>query len=90
MTVEIPKIDFLAVSNAFRGLTVVITGTLPSLSRNEARERIQAAGGKVTDSVSKATRLLVAGTEAGSKLDRAKLLGTEIIDEAELLRRLGR
>ena len=51
---------------------------------------IQAAGGKVTDSVSKATSLLVAGTDAGSKLDKAKTLGTEIIDEAELLRRLQR
>ena len=79
-----------AVSSAFRGLTVVITGTLPGLSRSEAKERIQAAGGKVTDSVSKATSLLVAGTEAGSKLEKAKAIGTEIIDESELLRRLGR
>jgi DNA ligase (NAD+) len=79
-----------AVSNAFRGLTVVITGSLSALSRNEAKERIQAAGGKVTDSVSKATSLLVAGTEAGSKLEKAKAIGTEIIDEHELLRRLGR
>ncbi|MFI5311904.1 MAG: NAD-dependent DNA ligase LigA [Gemmatimonadales bacterium] len=77
-------------SGALRGLTVVITGTLPTLSRTEAKERIQAAGGKVTDSVSKATSLLVAGAEAGSKLEKAKALGTEIIDEAELLRRLGR
>lgn len=79
-----------AVSSAFRGLTVVITGTLPSLGRSEAKERIQAAGGRVTDSVSKATSLLIAGTEAGSKLEKAKALGTEVIDEAELLRRLGR
>jgi DNA ligase (NAD+) len=77
-------------SNAFRGLTVVITGTLPGLSRSEAKERIQAAGGKVTDSVSKATSVLVAGAEAGSKLEKAKAIGIEIIDEAELLRRLGR
>jgi DNA ligase (NAD+) len=79
-----------ATSSAFRGLTVVITGTLPTLSRNDAKERIQAAGGKVTDSVSKATSLVVAGSEAGSKLDKARALGTEIIDEAELLRRLAR
>jgi DNA ligase (NAD+) len=77
-----------AVSSALRGLTVVITGTLPTLSRTEAKELIQSAGGKVTDSVSKATSLLVAGAEAGSKLDKAKTLGVEIIDEAELLRRL--
>ena len=61
---------------------------LPTLSRGDAKERIQAAGGKVTDSVSKATSLLVAGDEAGSKLEKARTLGTEIIDEAELLRRL--
>ena len=79
-----------AVSSAFRGMTVVITGTLPTLSRNEAKELIQAAGGKVTDSVSKATSLLVASADAGSKLDKAQALGTEVIDEAELLRRLGR
>lgn len=78
------------VSSALKGLTVVITGTLPTLSRNEAKELIQSAGGKVTDSVSKATSLLVAGAEAGSKLDKAKALGIEIVDEAELLRRLGR
>ena len=77
-------------SSAFRGLTVVITGTLPTLSRNEAKELIQSAGGKVTDSVSKATSLLVCGADAGSKLEKAKALGTEVIDEAELLRRLGR
>jgi DNA ligase (NAD+) len=60
------------------------------LSRNEAKELIQSAGGKVTDSVSKATSLLVVGADAGSKLDKARALGTEVIDEAELLRRLGR
>ncbi len=78
------------VSSVFKGFTVVITGTLPTLSRSDAKDMIQAAGGKVTDSVSKATSLLVAGTDAGSKLDKAKMLGTEIIDEAELLRRLQR
>ena len=78
------------VSSVFKGLTVVITGTLPTVSRSEAKEMIQSAGGKVTDSVSKATSLLVAGAEAGSKLEKAQALGTEIIDEAELLRRLGR
>ena len=78
------------VSSVFKGFTVVITGTLPTLSRSDAKDMIQAAGGKVTDSVSKATSLLVAGNDAGSKLDKAKTLGTEIIDEAELLRRLQR
>jgi DNA ligase (NAD+) len=82
LTVEEPL--KAAVSSTFKGLTVVITGTLPTMSRSEAKERIQAAGGKVTDSVSKATSLLVAGAEAGSKLDKAKTLGVRIIDEDTL------
>ena len=79
-----------ASGDAFRGLTVVITGTLPTLSRPEAKAMIQDAGGRVTDSVSKATSLLVVGVEAGSKLEKARELGVQIIDEAELLRRLGK
>jgi DNA ligase (NAD+) len=79
-----------ASGDAFKGLTVVITGTLPTLSRPEAKALIQDAGGKVTDSVSKATKLLVVGADAGSKLDKARELGVETIDEAELLRRLGK
>jgi DNA ligase (NAD+) len=79
-----------SISSAFRGQTVVITGTLPTLSRTDAKALIQSAGGKVTDSVSKATNLLVVGADAGSKLDKAKALGIETIDEAELLRRLKR
>ena len=79
-----------ASGDSFRGLTVVITGTLPTLSRTEAKAMIQDAGGRVTDSVSKATSLLVVGAEAGSKLDKATELGVPVIDEAELLRRLGK
>ncbi|HEX5632237.1 MAG TPA: NAD-dependent DNA ligase LigA [Gemmatimonadales bacterium] len=74
----------------FEGLTFVLTGTLPSLSRPEAAALIEAAGGKVSGSVSKKTSVVVAGAEAGSKLDKATELGVEVIDEAELLRRLGR
>ncbi|HZJ00118.1 MAG TPA: NAD-dependent DNA ligase LigA [Gemmatimonadaceae bacterium] len=74
---------------ALAGKTVVITGTLPNLSRTKATEAVEQAGGRVTNSVSKATSFLVAGEEAGSKLDKAKSLGIEIIDEAELLRRIG-
>lgn len=70
------------------GKTAVITGTLPTLSRARATATIEAAGGRVTGSVSKSTDFLVAGDEAGSKLDKAKSLGVEIIDEAELLRRV--
>lgn len=72
----------------FSGKTAVITGTLPTLSRAKATSLIEAAGGRVTGSVSKATSFLVAGEEAGSKLEKAKSLGVEIIDEAELLRRI--
>jgi DNA ligase (NAD+) len=71
------------------GKTLVITGTLPTLSRAKATATIEAAGGRVTGSVSKSTDFLVAGEEAGSKLDKAKSLGVAIIDEAELLRRVG-
>jgi len=77
-----------ATSSIFAGMTVVITGTLPTLSRNDAKQRVISAGGKVTDSISKSTSLLVVGADAGSKLEKAKSLGVEIIDEAELLRRL--
>jgi DNA ligase (NAD+) len=79
----------VAAGGALSGKTVVITGTLPNLSRSKATEVVEQAGGRVTNSVSKATNFLVAGEEAGSKLDKAKSLGIEIIDETELLRRIG-
>jgi DNA ligase (NAD+) len=75
-------------SGTLKGKKVVITGTLPSLSRPQATELVENAGGKVTSSVSKATDFVVAGEEAGSKLDKAKELGIEVIDEAELKRRV--
>lgn len=70
------------------GMSLVLTGTLPTLSRTEAATRIERAGGRVTGSVSKRTDLVVAGAEAGAKLEKARAMGIEIIDEAELLRRL--
>ena len=70
------------------GKTYVITGTLPSLSRSKAASLIEEAGGRVAGSVSKKTDALVAGEEAGSKLEKAKELGVEVIDEEELLRRV--
>ena len=76
-------------SDAFAGKTVVLTGTLPTLTRDEATKMIKAAGGKVTGSVSKKTDLVLAGEEAGSKLTKAKELGIEIIDEEAFLRLLG-
>jgi DNA ligase (NAD+) len=68
---------------ALRGATVVITGTLESMTRDQARDSARAAGATVTDSVSKKTTFLVAGREAGSKLHRAQELGIRVIDEAE-------
>jgi len=68
------------------GKTFVLTGTLPTLKREEATAKIEAAGGKVSGSVSKKTDYVVAGAEAGSKLDKAQQLDVKIIDEAELLR----
>ena len=67
------------------GRTLVLTGTLPNLTRPEATARIEAAGGKVTGSVSKKTDYLVAGEDPGSKLTKAQELGTEVLDEEGLL-----
>ena len=74
----------------FSGMSVVVTGTLPTLSRKEAEELIRQNGGTAASSVSKKTAFVVAGEAAGSKLTKAQTLGIEVIDEAELLRRCGR
>jgi DNA ligase (NAD+) len=70
------------------GRTVVITGTLPTLSRADATALVESAGGNVTSSVSRNTSFVVAGEAAGSKLDKARELGVEVIDETELRRRV--
>jgi DNA ligase (NAD+) len=86
LTFEEP--EAVAADGALRGQTVVITGTLPTLSRQQAAALIEQSGGRVTDSVSKKTSFVLAGDAPGSKLERAKTLGVEVIDEAELKRRL--
>ena len=76
------------VANSLAGKTVVLTGTL-TMKRNEAKAMLEAAGAKVTGSVSKKTDFVVCGENAGSKLTKAESLGIEIIDEAEMLKRVG-
>lgn len=73
----------------FTGLSIVITGTLPTLSRDEAEALVRKAGGTPAGSVSRKTAFVVAGEAAGSKRDKAEALGVAIIDEAEFLKRLG-
>src|SRR6267142_2582274 len=75
---------------ALAGKTFVLTGTLPTYSRDEAKRMIEDAGGKVSGSVSKKTDYVVAGADAGSKLDKARGLGVAIIDEAEMLKLVGK
>ena len=75
-------------SDLLAGKTFVLTGTLPTLSRDDARAKIEAAGGKVAGSVSKKTSYVVAGEEAGSKLTRAEELGVAILDEEQFLKLL--
>jgi DNA ligase (NAD+) len=70
--------------------TFVITGTLPTYSRDDAKRLIEDAGGRVSGSVSKKTDFVLAGSDAGSKLDKARELGVTVIDEAKLLNMLGR
>ncbi|MFN5396452.1 MAG: NAD-dependent DNA ligase LigA [Pseudanabaena sp.] len=79
----------IAINPNIAGKTFVVTGTLPTLKRDEAKALIQSAGGKVTDSVSKKTHYLVVGAEAGSKLEKAQSLGVQCLSEEELLNLLG-
>jgi DNA ligase (NAD+) len=87
--VETPGFDpSAAASRLLAGVTVVITGTLPNLTRDEAAEAVRAAGGKVSSSVSKKTQFVVAGENAGSKYDKAVELGVTILDEPAFKRLL--
>jgi DNA ligase (NAD+) len=87
LTIE--KIAGPAADAPLSGKTVVVTGTLPTLSRDEAEDRIRKAGGTPGSSVSRKTAFVVAGENAGSKLTKAEELGVEVVDETEFLRRLG-
>jgi len=80
---EVVKAPLGPASGIFVGKTFVLTGTLPTMTREEATAKIEAAGGRVSGSVSKKTDFVVAGTEAGSKLTKAQELGVKILDEAE-------
>ncbi len=73
-------------ASPFLGKTFVLTGTLPTLTREEATAKIEALGGKVSGSVSKKTDFVLAGEEAGSKLTKAQELGVKILNEAEFLK----
>jgi DNA ligase (NAD+) len=84
LTLDEPR---AARGDSLKGMTVVITGTLPTLSREQAAALVEARGGRVASSVSKKTSFVVVGADAGGKLEKARALGVEIIDEAELLRR---
>lgn len=74
-----------SISNIFEGKTFVLTGTLPTMKRSEAKALIESFGGKVSESVSKKTSYVVAGDEAGSKLDKANSLGIAVLTESELI-----
>ena len=80
--------EVVRLSNSLDNKTFVITGTLPTLKRSEAKELIEAHGGKVSGSVSKKTDFVLAGEEAGSKLEKANSLGIAVISEDELLKML--
>lgn len=85
--VEVVNVE--EIDSPFAGKTVVLTGSLTILSRDEAKDRLTALGAKVSGSVSKKTDLVIAGEAAGSKLAKAQELGIEVIDEAEMIRLLG-
>lgn len=87
--VAMSSLDRELVDQRFEGMTFVLTGTLPTMSRSEAEALIKKFGGKTSSSVSKKTSVVLAGEEAGSKLTKATNLGIRIIDEEEFLKMIG-
>lgn len=83
------KAAIAPIAKPLAGLSFVVTGTLPTFSREEVKDFIETRGGKVTDSVSKKTSYLVVGDNAGSKLDKAQELGIPILEEAALRKLAG-
>jgi DNA ligase (NAD+) len=86
---ELEKTTKSITDERFAGKQFVLTGTLPSMTRDEAKSLIESHGGRVMSSVSKKTNFVLAGAEPGSKLDRANQLGVAVIDEAEFKKMLG-
>ena len=88
LTMNYEKIE-AATDTFFSGKTFVLTGTLSKMKRTEAKQKIEAAGGKVSGSVSKKTDYVIAGEDAGSKLTKAQDLGISILSETEFIEKLG-
>jgi len=88
--VTVEPVEQVAVESPVAGKTIVFTGHLDSMTRDEAKELAERLGAKVTNSVSRKTDLVVAGPGAGSKLTKAEQLGVKVIDEAEWLKLIGR
>ena len=86
---QLEVVNVEEIDSPFAGKTVVLTGSLSQMNRDDAKERLVALGAKVSGSVSKKTDLLIAGEAAGSKLAKAQELGIPVIDEAEMIRLLG-
>jgi DNA ligase (NAD+) len=84
-----PKVERRVVSSPLAGKTFVLTGTMAAMTRDEAKQRLQALGAKVTGSVSAKTDYVVAGDEPGSKLDKAHSLNVSVLDEGQFLKLLG-